>query len=449
MEHDEFVARVREYIAGHTLLEMAQRPRPVLVALSGGADSVALLRVLLELGCHCVAAHCNFHLRGEEAMRDEQFVRALCRQLQVPVVVRDFDVPLYRDTHRVSVEVACRDLRYAWFRQEAARQGAQAIAVAHHIDDNIETMLLNLLRGTGIAGLTGMKPMNRDVVRPLLCVTRADVHDYLDALAQDYVTDSTNLQCDYTRNKIRNIIIPAIEREFPQARVALATTVSNLADVEQLSTAYIHEILNGNHTPFGYRLNQFLEYPCPKLLVHAALGPCGFSMSQCDAIVACLRTKPKNRPKFFSATHCVTLGPTEAFVEVLGDCATGDCAFNPFDTSSLPIDIDVSFDNPPFDPSLCDGKRVVAFSREILCCKTLWLRHCHRGDAMRPFGMHGTRKVSDILTGAHYTWLKKRNTFLLEADGEILWVVGVRSAEAFRVNPGSTSYLLLTCKEPI
>ena len=125
------------------------------------------------------------------------------------------------------------------------------------------------------------------------------------------------------------------------------------------------------------------------------------------------------------------------------------CAFDPFDTSSLPVDIAVSFDNPPFEPALCDGRRVVAFSRDLLRCRSLRLRLCERGDSMRPFGMRGTRKVSDILTDARYTQQMKRNTYVLEADGTIIWVVGVRSAEAFRAAPGSTDYLLLSCPNPL
>ena len=178
---------------------------PVLVALSGGADSVALLRILLDLGCQCHAAHCNFNLRGIESKRDEQFVRDLCEKLHVRLEVKSFDVPTYQQEHGGSVEMACRDLRYAWFEEERLAHGCPFIAVAHQADDQIETFYLNLMRGTGLRGLTGMKRLNGNVWRPLLGVSRNDLLDYLASIGQDFVTDSTNAQNDFRRNRLRNI----------------------------------------------------------------------------------------------------------------------------------------------------------------------------------------------------------------------------------------------------
>ena len=185
--------------------------QPILVALSGGADSVALLRALHEAGCHSHAAHCNFHLRGDESMRDEQFVRDLCARLEIPLTVKDFDVAAWQQAHGGSVEMACRELRYAWFEQERERLQCSVIAVAHHADDQIETFFLNLLRGTGIKGLTGMSRLSGHIWRPLLVVSRQDILDYLFEIGQGYVTDSTNAQNDYRRNRLRNIVLPIVE----------------------------------------------------------------------------------------------------------------------------------------------------------------------------------------------------------------------------------------------
>lgn len=445
MKAEEFVDKVRAFVATHRLLDDS---KSVLVALSGGADSVALLRVLLDLGYSCIAAHCNFHLRGEESMRDQRFVEALCGKLSVPLVVKSFDVELYRQAHHVSVEMACRELRYGWFNELRGERKAQAIAVAHHRDDNLETMLLNLLRGTGIAGLTGMKPLNDGhVVRPLLEVTRAQVLDYLDALHQDYVTDSTNLESDFTRNKIRNIVLPALEREFPLVRKALSTTMVNLQDVSCLYNHFVEEVLSRARTSNGYKLQMLLKYPQAKLLIHEALKRSGFTLNQCEEIEKCLRSNPHDKPVFYSKTHLLTLGTTVAFLEPIKKKEPFEYEVNLFDTSNLDVGLGVSFDNPPFNPALCDGCRVVAFSSAILQCQSLVMRPWRRGDAMRLFGMNGTRKVSDILTGAHLSREQKRWIQVLEADGTIIWVVGIRSGEAFRVQPGDTDYLLLTAGE--
>ena len=173
---NDFIGRVEQYMARCGMPAPGAR---VLVTLSGGADSVALLLVLRSLGYDCVAAHCNFHLRGEESMRDEKFVRGLCADLGLQLKVKDFNVKERMKVDGVSVEMACRDLRYEWFEHERQSEQCCNIAVAHHSDDNVETLLLNMLRGTGIAGMAGIKPVNGYIIRPLLCVSRQEIEEFL------------------------------------------------------------------------------------------------------------------------------------------------------------------------------------------------------------------------------------------------------------------------------
>ena len=201
--------RVSTYIRQRGLLE---KNKPVLVAVSGGADSVGLLDVLVRAGYECIVAHCNFHLRGAESDRDEAFVRELCKQMKVRVYVKDFDTLNYAQTHEISVEMAARELRYTWFDEVARSNGCQAVAVAHHQNDQAETLLLNLRRGTGLRGLAGMRPksanpMSSDgvpIVRPLLCTTRDYIEHYLrDKRHLKWVVDSTNSDTTIIRNAIR------------------------------------------------------------------------------------------------------------------------------------------------------------------------------------------------------------------------------------------------------
>ena len=217
------------------------RLHPVLVALSGGADSVALLRLLLAVGCDCRALHCNFHLRGEESMRDERFVRELCERFEVPLMVRDFDVAAWQQNHGGSVEMACREMRYQWFEQERQRQQCGLIAVAHHADDQVETFFLNLMRGTGVRGLAGMKRLSGYIWRPLLGITRGQLLHYLEAIGQDYVTDSTNAQNEYRRNRLRNSVLPVIEHDFPNARARILDTMDNLNQDYNLFTTLVQQ----------------------------------------------------------------------------------------------------------------------------------------------------------------------------------------------------------------
>ena len=201
--------RVSTYIRKHGLLD---KQEPVLVAISGGADSVALLDVLLRAGFSCIVAHCNFHLRGVESDRDEAFVRELCAQMNVALEVAQFDTKTYAETHKVGIEVAARELRYTWFEQVGRAHDCQAVAVAHHQNDQAETILLNLKRGTGLRGLAGMRPISANpmkpeglpIVRPLLCTTRDYIEHYLrDKRHLNWVTDSTNSDLTFSRNAVR------------------------------------------------------------------------------------------------------------------------------------------------------------------------------------------------------------------------------------------------------
>lgn len=428
---------------------------PLLVALSGGADSVALLRALLELGYDCVAAHCNFHLRGDESMRDERFVRDLCQRLGVELHVQDFDVEAYKRTRRgVSTEMACRSLRYDWFYELTMALKCRPVAVAHHADDNLETFFLNLLRGTGINGLVGMRPYDRlaRIVRPMLGLTRGQVLQYLHDIGQDYVTDSTNLQNDYLRNRLRNVVLPAIDREFDNARQRIADTMRHLDDERELLdflVARLEEddvgVYDEDTGDWCYCRQKLLEAPKPGMMLYALIRRSGFNRTQCDQAV-----KASVGAKFFSERFTLTVERKVFLVQ--SDAGLCD------DTAESDEEIVVDFDSEwhldgrlsvvarrqPFATTMVDGKRCVAFGPGIRRCTRVVLRHWRKGDRMRPFGMRGTKLISDLFVDLKFTAEQKKAVWLMEADGEIVWVLGARAAQAFVVEPGSTDYVLLT-----
>ena len=230
--------KIEQYIDQEKLFT---REDKILVTLSGGADSVALLRLLLDMGYTCEAAHCTFHLRGDESVRDEMFVRELCLQLEVPLHVQHFQTTEEAEKRHISIEMVARELRYAWFEQLRLQQGANVIAVAHHKDDSVETLLLNLIRGTGINGLLGIRPKNGNIVRPLLCLDRKEITEYLQEIGQYYVTDSTNLQDEYTRNKIRLNLLPLMQEINPSVKESLLRTSEHLNDAALLYKKGIEE----------------------------------------------------------------------------------------------------------------------------------------------------------------------------------------------------------------
>ncbi|MBR4845992.1 MAG: tRNA lysidine(34) synthetase TilS, partial [Bacteroidaceae bacterium] len=258
----------------------------LLVALSGGADSIALLRILLELGYSCVAAHCNFHLRGEESNRDEAFCQTLCKELNIELHVTHFDTTTYAQEKGISIEMAARELRYEWFEDLCRTYGYTRVAVAHHRDDSVETLLLNLVRGTGLAGLTGIRPINGRIVRPLLSLTRQKIIIYLEALGQEFVTDSTNLQDEYVRNKIRLQIIPLLKKINPQVSEKISETIQHLREVETIYKESIKEAIQRvtDDTLQIIHIPTLLAEVEPRIVLFEILHNRGFVSAQIDDI---------------------------------------------------------------------------------------------------------------------------------------------------------------------
>ena len=286
-----------------------------LVALSGGTDSVALLRVLMDLGYHVEAVHCNFHLRGEESDRDEKFVSSLCLKYHVPLHLIHFDTVEYASIHQVSIEMAARELRYRYFHQLRDDIGAETICVAHHRDDAVETLIMNLLRGAGIHGLTGIRPRNGHIVRPLLGISRQEIEEYLHSIGQDYVTDSTNLQADVLRNKIRLQLLPFLEKLYPGASDNIARSAYYLSEAEKVynSNFSTHEVQGESPQGATLSLSAVKDFPSPLCLLHEHLTPFGFNRTQIGQILTHLNDEPGRI--FSSATHTLAIDRESIVVE--------------------------------------------------------------------------------------------------------------------------------------
>lgn len=270
--------------------------RKVIATVSGGPDSMALLSALsTSAGVSVMAAHCNFHLRGEESNRDMRAVRAACIELGVPLVVKEFDVEKYMAAHkRVSVEMACRDLRFGWFSSLREEYGAQRIATGHNANDNIETFFLNMLRGSGTSGLKAMLPDNGEIIRPLLQFSRDDILGYLKDKGIGYVTDSTNLQSDYRRNFLRNEVLPMLRSRWTGFDAAMTTTIRHLRDENRVVTDAVASALppEGSSMP----VENVLQFPAPELLVRRFIEPAGpFATTASEILAAIKANKPDVR----------------------------------------------------------------------------------------------------------------------------------------------------------
>ena len=261
----------------------------MLIALSGGADSVALLLMMHERGEAEAAAHCNFHLRGEESNRDEQFVRDLCQKLGVRLFVKHFNSEEEAQRTGESIEMAARRLRYDWFEALRKAHGFSNVAVAHHRDDNAETILLNLVRGTGLRGLTGMESERPGVVRPLLNLSRRDILNYLQARHQPFVPDSTNADTHFRRNKLRHEVLPLLAEMNPNVVRTLNDMGERLRGVERIYRYGVNCLLKqltvspDNHADvLRLKLPELKQTPAPDTLLFEVLSGYGFTPAQAE-----------------------------------------------------------------------------------------------------------------------------------------------------------------------
>lgn len=437
MVNGEVINKVAEFIARHELLT---KNGLHLVALSGGADSVALLLVLQRLGYRVEAAHCNFRLRGDESDRDEAFVRQLCEERGVPLHLIHFDTKTYAALHQVSIEMAARELRYGYFEQLRQDIGATDVCVAHHRDDAVETLLMNLLRGTGIHGLTGIRPRNGHIVRPLLGVSRQEIVEHLDSIGQPYVTDSTNLVNDVLRNKLRLDVLPLLRTLNPRASENIYRTACRMAEAEKVYNAAMESAKKRVTTAdCTLSINALKQEPSPEYVLFELLSPLGFSPDSIEQIAACLDAQTGR--SFCSETHELLFDrgqivvqerqslPSSLVIPETGVYVYGERKVRVEQTSDITISRDPAV--ATLDAALVRFPLTVCPVRE--------------GDRFQPYGMQGSRLVSDFLTDRKQNLFDRRRQLVItDASGAILWLVGQRTDHRFRVTDATATVLRLS-----
>lgn len=408
------------------------RERPMIVALSGGADSTALLTAMVSLGYRCLAAHCNFHLRGPESDRDYMHAKATAAALSCEFVSIDFDVRAFMNAHPGnSVETACRVLRYDWFDRLAEEQDAAAIAVGHNSGDDVETLLFNLFRGTGIAGIRGMRPLNdKRIIRPMLGIGRDEITDYLSRKGIGYITDSTNLENNFSRNKIRNEILPLIESLFPDARKGISSSIRQLAENETFYRQCVAEkqaIYTAADGAIDVRALKAGE-PSAALLLYEWLKPLGLSRTQAGNIIDCAGDSGKT---FLTSSGAFLLN--RGILTLRTDCRPLPDVEELFEITHHTISEFAPERNPD----------IAYFDDRVLKGEPLTVRRWHEGDRMKPFGMKGSKKLSDIFNDAKISVAHKQDIPLLVKGDSVLWLCGVRASDLFKVTERSTGYITI------
>lgn len=425
---------VKKFIESQNLLPEGSR---VIVALSGGADSVALIDILHRLEYSCIGAHVNFHLRGEDSDRDAAFSHQVCRDLGIPFYKTDLYAAEYAEEEGISVEMAARELRYRWFEQLRRDQGAVAVAVAHHRDDSVETVLLNLIRGTGIRGLTGIKPRNGNIVRPLLCCDREDVLEYIQQRGLTFVTDKTNALNEYRRNKIRNEVLPLLESIQPSVRESIGRTMDHLNETEVLYEGALEDAKKRICLDLK---RDFLKISIPALelekvpqsLLYEILSDYGFGRLDVQNI---WKNRMGGSGKIhFSHTHRLVFDRDCMLVTEIP----------PLDEAEFPLEEGQNTLKEPF-PMRCDMLKSVkdfpfstsksmAYLDADKLLFPLVIRHPRKGDNFIPFGMHGRKLISDYCIDRKMNALEKEALWLLCSGKDVVWVIGERIDNRFRID---------------
>ena len=404
--------------------------KSVLIAVSGGADSVALLsacsRLSPHLGLKIEVVNCNFHLRGEESNRDSEFTAGLCLKLGIRLHKIDYDVDSYIAGHPgTSIEMACRELRYTDFFRIAKERGLDRVATAHNADDDIETMMLNMLRGSGTRGLRGMDKDNGRVIRPLIGITRTEIESYLSSIGQTFITDSSNLTNDYRRNYIRHDVLPLIENRWPGSRKTLSRTLSIIKEESEIVESH-------------YRRQ--LQTLCPDpttLLVYADgvttgtvmrfIERFGGNTSTAEEIMESLGREFGERKWQLSDRYT---GILERDRLIITDSQkTGEEPILIWETIKM---------NPELMSEIKRNR-----SHDIIFLphdeSEYELRRPQTGDRMSPLGMRGTRLISDIISDARLDSRRKHAIRVLvrRNDNEIIWVTGLKRSRHDLIDPNA------------
>lgn len=425
----------------------------LIVAVSGGADSVALLDLLFYLGYSCVIAHCNFHLRGDESNRDERFVTSLALRYKLPFRKIDFQTKEYAALKSISIEMAARELRYEWFRQLCVRENADYIAVAHHADDVVETFLMNLSRGTGIRGLTGIKELAGRVWRPLLNYSKQDIMEYITSKGLPHVEDSTNADSLYTRNKFRNEIIPMLQSVYPTFKNNVKNTIGYLQQTESFLQEIIEEkrlaiFKEGKHGTWELSLPLLLKEPSADFLLYEFLSPYGFSAATIqqlnDSIKKgqsgnCFYTKRNNYVIIQERDTLLLKRMIQTEAQRYEIHCLDDFSRLPFQMTAVVKKVG-EFDIVK-DASHC-------YLDMTALTFPLVLRRWQNGDWFIPFGMRGKKKISDYFVDQKISNEAKKNAWILTTeDDSVAWIVGFRADNRFRVSNDTSEVLCLSCVE--
>ncbi len=434
--------RFEDYNSDHGLLRFGDR---ILLAVSGGVDSVVMANLFAESDFICAIAHCNFQLRGEESEADESFVRSLAAQLEMPVFVERFNVDREAKEKGVSTQMAARDLRYEWFSSLAREKAFDAIATAHNLNDSVETFFLNLARGTGIRGLTGIPDRNEKVIRPVLFASRKEIETYAQSKKLTFREDQSNRETKYQRNKIRHDVIPVLEQINPAFIQTMASNMDRMLELRKIVERNI-DAVRGEYFQKGPGEIRIDTGPLMKLepagtWLYELFAPYGFSRPQCKDIEHFLQSETGKR--FLSPTHQLFKDRDQLIlVESKPDTFERYYLDTPENQPRLPFSIDMELINRNELERIPSERNTACLDYDEIQFP-LTIRRWQHGDYFFPLGMEQIKKLSDFFVDEKVPVPLKERTWILAHGKKIVWIMGYRIDNRFRIKDTTKQVLLL------
>ncbi len=440
----ELIESFRSFIAQHHLFSSRDR---LLIAVSGGVDSVVLCELCHQTGYSFEIAHCNFQLRGEESLRDEKFVQSLGEKYQVKVWARHFDTAQYASSNKLSIQEAARDLRYNWFNKLLQENDFSFLLTAHHLDDSIETSMMNFFKGTGIAGLRGILPRQGKIIRPLLFAGKQELQDYAVNQSLQWVEDSSNEFDKYTRNYFRHQVIPFIQKIYPGAEKNLAQNLARFRDTELL----YQQAIEGHKKKLLTVKENEVHIPVLKLqqvvplttVLYEIIREFGFSSSQTNEVAALLQSDSGRYVQ--SLTHRIIRNRAWLIIVPV----------KTEEASVIPIEKTGQYDFPGGSLELLpakDGKPETDMNIACLDAASirfpLILRPWKTGDYFYPLGMTKKKKLARFFIDQKLSLPEKENTWVLEMDKKIIWIVGRRIDDRFKIKETTKEILRIMYNPP-
>ncbi len=436
------INQFNKYIKDNNLVN---RDDKILLAISGGIDSMVMAHLFLQSGYRIGIAHCNFSLRANDSDLDEKLVHDFALQNNLPFLTTRFDTLSFAKENGLSVQMAARELRYKWFEDIRIENGYDKIAVAHNLNDNIETLLINLIRGTGITGLTGMKPIINRIVRPLLFATRNEIMSYCNSQKIIYREDKSNADTKYTRNKIRHLVIPVLKEINPSIETTLNETAERLSGISEIITEYINElkekITEQQDKNISFNIRLLNNHIPNKTILFELFKPYGVTNVMLKDLTAVIEGKTGGQ--ILTNTHRIIKNRKELIVSAENQETETFYQVNDIEgfknipgiVSAVFTDIADKYEIPSNPYIACLDSDKVKFP--------LIIRNWRAGDHFYPLGMKQKKKLSDYFIDNKYSILDKENRLILESEGRIVWIIGDRIDNRYRITKSTKRVLLV------